>query len=123
MVLRELALTAERAIISSGQLWDGRFVIVRTSGEKKIEVGMLGEHGLRQLLIKSPTLKVGHIPRLVLPTLPAIWGLEGIYQVPHLSYLGENKFVNFLSTFEVNFAPLWPLQPTRFNLRGEESTL
>ena len=75
-----------------------------------VEVSALGEAGLHELREKEAYLEGANIPRAVLPTLPAVRGLEGIRYVPHLCYSkGGNVFNG-----KIRFAPFRPLQATRF---------
>jgi len=66
--------------------------------------------------VRQPDLAFSHLPKCVCPTLPAVRDLEGVYQVPHLSYSRDNKGADGLSINNVQFAPIRPLQATRFTL-------
>ena len=115
LILRELALIEREVRLDGRQLWDGRFRVELTD-QVHLSIGKLGEDGLREVLARQPDVPTHHLPKLVLPTLPAIWDLEGVYQVPHLSYSRDSNGADGLSINNVRFAPIRPLQATRFTL-------
>jgi len=113
LILRELALIEREVELDGQKLWDGRYRAELTD-QVHLSIGKLGEDGLREVLSRQPDVPTHHLPKMVLPTLPAIWDLEGVYQVPHLSYSRDSKGADGLSINNVRFAPIRPLQATRF---------
>lgn len=124
MIYRETALIEEPIPLRNQSIWDGRFSIKGSSNasgnasgsSSAFTVGKLGMEGLRRLRIDCPSLSMGQVPQVVCATLPAIWGLEGVYHVPHLSYSRKSGGVDGPSSFEFRYAPIRPLQATRFTL-------
>jgi tRNA(Ile)-lysidine synthase len=116
LVLRELELIEREVRLDGELLWDGRYRVETTTGWERSSIGKLGEVGVREVLAHQPELVVSHLPKCVCPTLPAIWDLEGVYQVPHLSYSRDSMGVGGLSITNLRFAPIRPLQATRFTL-------
>jgi tRNA(Ile)-lysidine synthase len=116
LVLRELELIERDVMLDGKLLWDGRYRVELTRGRKRLSIGKLGEEGVREVLGCLPNLAGCHLPECVRPTLPAIWDLEGVYQVPHLSYSRDGEGANGLSFNNVQFVPIRPLQATRFTL-------
>jgi tRNA(Ile)-lysidine synthase len=116
LVLRELELIERAARLDGELLWDGRYRVELTTGRERLSIGKLGEDGVHEVLVRQPDLALSHLPKCVCPTLPAVRDLEGVYQVPHLSYSRDNKGADGLSINNVQFAPIRPLQATRFTL-------
>jgi tRNA(Ile)-lysidine synthase len=114
LILRELELIERAARLDGELLWDGRYRVELTTDQGRLSIGKLGEDGVREVLNIQPDLAVSHLPKCVCPTLPAIWDLEGVYQVPHLKYSRDSKGADGLSTNIIKFTPIRPLQATRF---------
>ena len=113
MIFRETELIQGPLPINKNKIhWDGRFLITSNKEMSGLEIRKLGTEGLKLILKERPKLSISHIPRLVLSTLPAIWGLEGVYTVPHLTYSRKNCTIDG----RIQFAPFRPLQATRFTL-------
>lgn len=101
----------------AGGRWDGRFDLRFVTGLcRNCDMRRLGKTGVRQLNALVPRKSMDHVPPVVRPTLPAIWGLEGVCEVPHLSYSRCNGGRNDQIVREVRFAPIRPIQATRFTL-------
>ena len=116
LVVREIGLVAQQAIAVGRVKWDGRFDIDTENSELDCRIGTLGTSGLRAILDDQPELRLDHLPRRVLETLPAVWALERVIEVPHLSYAskvqgGIGKIVR-----NICFAPVRPIQATRFTM-------
>ncbi len=116
LIFRELELIESASRLDRELLWDGRYRVKFKTGREHLSIGKLGEDGVRQVLACQPGLPLGYLPKCVRPTLPAIWDLEGVYQVPHLSYSRDVTGADGLSISNVRFAPIRPLQATRFTL-------
>ena len=112
LIFREAAAIERAMVVSQNSRWDGRFLVELSSPPDDLKISALGEAGLRELRDNEACVKGANIPRAVLPTLPAIRGLEGIRYVPHLCYSkGGEAFDG-----KIRFAPIRPLQATRFTL-------
>jgi len=116
LIFRELELIEKALILDRELLWDGRYRVEFKTGRAHLSIRKLGEDGVHQVLTRQPGLPFGCLPKCVRPTLPAIWDLEGVYQVPHLSYSRDITDADGLSITKVRFAPIRPLQATRFTL-------
>ena len=109
---REIAAIEKSMAVSKNGRWDGRFLIEMSSPTDGFEISALGEAGFHELRENDEFVERANMPRAVLPTLPAIRGLEGIRYVPHLCYSkGGDPFDG-----KIRFAPIRPLQATRFTL-------
>ena len=112
LIIRETSAIEKSMAISKNGRWDGRFLVEMSSPSEGLEVSALGEAGLHELRENEAFIEGLNIPRAVLPTLPAVRGLEGIRYVPHLCYSkGGDAFGG-----KIRFAPIRPLQATRFTL-------
>ena len=112
LIIREPAAIEKSMTVSNNGLWDGRFLVEMRSPSDGFVISALGEAGLHELRDNEACVESANIPRAVLPTLPAVRGLEGIRYVPHLCYSkGGNAFGG-----KIRFAPFRPLQATRFTL-------
>ena len=112
LIIRETAASEKSMAVSKSGRWDGRFLVEMRSPSDGFEISALGEAGLHELRENEAFIEGLNIPRAVLPTLPAVRGLEGIRYVPHLCYSkGGDAFGG-----KIRFAPFRPLQATRFTL-------
>ena len=112
LIIREIAAIEKSMALSKNGRWDGRFLIETSSPADGFEISALGEAGFHELRENDEFVERANMPRAVLPTLPAIRGLEGIRYVPHLCYSeGGDAFDG-----KIRFAPIRPLQATRFAL-------
>jgi tRNA(Ile)-lysidine synthase len=115
LVIRELAAAAQPVTLSPGAhcMWDSRFCIAlpATAGSA-MTVGHLGREGVAGLgrLLQKPL--PGGLPRLIYPTLPAVWDEHGLAAVPHLSYRREDEMV----LPEIRFRPANPLTRAGFTV-------
>ena len=112
LIFRETASIERSKAVTKNGRWDGRFLVEMSSPSDGFEISALGEAGLHELREDEACIEGANIPRAVLPTLPAIRGLEGIRYVPHLCYSkGGEEFDG-----KIRFVPKRPLQATRFTL-------
>ena len=115
LVIRELAAAAQPVTLSPGAdcIWDSRFCIaLPTTAGSAMTVGCLGREGvagLGRLLQRPPR---GGLPRLIYPTLTAVWDEHGLAVVPHLGYRREDGMV----LPEVRFRPANPLTRAGFTV-------
>jgi tRNA(Ile)-lysidine synthase len=92
LILREArGLAPALAVGRAPVTWDGRFTIVarhaRPRGSREsVTIGALGEADGRALHKAVPALELGALPRLALPTLPALRDDGGLLAVPHLGW-------------------------------------
>jgi tRNA(Ile)-lysidine synthase len=88
LALRETARAAPPLALAPGMsaMWDRRFAAnLSATAPGPVTVGLLGARDVAAL----PRLAVADdnpLPRLVYPTLPAVWDDAGLAAVPHLSY-------------------------------------
>lgn len=69
-------------------LWDGRYGIrisAKGAAPAGLRVGALGT-GARRALPKKAAELLLQLPPVARPVLPAFWGVDGLYAVPHLKY-------------------------------------
>ena len=116
LVIREIGLVHKSAAACGRIKWDGRFDIDIRWENLDYKIQTLGSFGLRSILKDHSDIELNHIPMRVLETLPAVWGLEGVIEVPHLNYSkgvlnGNEKIVH-----NICFAPICPIQATRFTI-------
>jgi tRNA(Ile)-lysidine synthase len=91
LVLREIARAAPPAPVVPGAcfLWDRRFAVLadEAAGGRQ-SIGYLGRAGAAELG-RQARLSPGGLPRLVYPTLPAIWDNAAVAAVPRLDHRRE----------------------------------
>ena len=114
LVMRELARAKEPVRLAPGEsvFWDRRFnIALPPAGNTPLTIGYLGPAGVAQLnrLAARPPRQT-HLPRLLLPVLPAARDDSGIAAVPHLGYRREG--VEALPKFI--FRPVNPLTRADF---------
>jgi tRNA(Ile)-lysidine synthase len=88
LVLREVARTAPSLVLTPGMsaLWDHRFFAsLPANAPRAIAIGALGAEGVAALGRNSIDPD-NPLPRLIYPTLPAIWDEAELVAVPHLSW-------------------------------------
>jgi len=115
LVLRELADAAGPMRLTPGTRfsWDGRFsVALPTAATGAVTVGYLGRSGVVALNRHCPAPHRSRLPRLIYPTLPAVWDGEGIAAVPHLGYRRERN----PALAEFAFQPVNPLTRAGFTV-------
>jgi tRNA(Ile)-lysidine synthase len=108
LVVREAAAARGRLEIGApgGAVWDERFSIkVRDRGPQSLAIGALGADGWRSVAAAAPGLRDVPVPAAVRPTLPALFDLEGVLAVPHLSYRRRGADPDSLKRVSVTFCP------------------
>ena len=88
LALRETARAAPSLTLAPGEtgLWDRRFMADMSAAAPGLAtIGALGTAGVAALR-SQPIEDDNPLPRLVYPTLPAIWDERGLVAVPHLSW-------------------------------------
>jgi tRNA(Ile)-lysidine synthase len=88
LALREAAHTAPSLVLVPGRsvLWDHRFrATLPLAAREAVIIGALGPAGVADLPADVMTAD-NPLPRLVFPSLPAIWDGEGLAAVPHLGF-------------------------------------
>ena len=88
LVLRERARAAPPLALAPGMsaLWDRRFAVHLTAtASRPVTIRQLGAAGVAALREDRIVLD-NSLPRLIYPTLPAIWDEHGLASVPHLFY-------------------------------------
>jgi tRNA(Ile)-lysidine synthase len=88
LILREARGLAPAVAIGRAPVtWDGRFTMaLRRSRRGPVMIGALGESDGQALRAAEPALELGVLPRLALPTLPALRDAAGLLAVPHLGW-------------------------------------
>jgi tRNA(Ile)-lysidine synthase len=115
LVLRELASAAGPFRLTPGArfLWDGRFsVFLPAEANGAVTVDYLGASGVVGLNRSWRPPRGISLPRLVYPTLPAVWDGEGIAAVPHLGY----RRAQSSALPEFSFRPINPLTRGAFTV-------
>ncbi len=101
LILRETRGLAPAVPVSRAPvLWDGRFTVtVRRGGA--VTVGALTEAGWREL--RALGVEPGGLPRLLLPTVPALRDAKGLLAVPHLAWrrAGKRQAVEALDDYVI----------------------
>jgi tRNA(Ile)-lysidine synthase len=90
---REAARMAPPVALSPGAeiVWDGRFrAEVAADAAPGLTLGALGPHGWRRIANLAGG-GLPPVPAAVRPTLPAVYGADGISAVPHLGYNRSNE--------------------------------
>ena len=90
LIVREAGAIRDTVTVRSAGsvLWDGRFVL-RIAGRghgENLSVRALGTAGWAAVAAADKTLRSLRIPPAVRPTLPALFDLDGVREVPHLMY-------------------------------------
>jgi tRNA(Ile)-lysidine synthase len=88
LVLRERARAAPPLTLAPGMsaLWDRRFAVhLPATASRPVTIRQLGAAGVAALREDRIVLD-NSLPRLIYPTLPAIWDEHGLASVPHLFY-------------------------------------
>jgi tRNA(Ile)-lysidine synthase len=123
LVCRENRRPPSRLAVAPGAqvLWDERFKVRLKDSEKKGSapsawLARLGRVGWAEVVSERPELKKTHIPWPARVTLPALWGAEGVFEVPHLGYRDEKKAPPGLEIEKISFFPPNALPATEFYL-------
>jgi hypothetical protein len=88
LALREAARAARPLVLAPGMsaVWDHRFFAsLPVNAPGPVTIGGLGATGVA-VLGRTSIEPDNPLPRLVYPTLPAIWDEEELIAVPHLSW-------------------------------------
>jgi tRNA(Ile)-lysidine synthase len=113
LVMRELAQAAPpiRLEPKDRVIWDRRFKVTSPpTASGRFTIAYLGLDGVAQLNRLAPQLRRSRLPRLLLPSFPAVWDDNGIAAVPHLGF--RRQGVGALP--QVIFQPVNPLTPAGF---------
>ena len=93
--------------------WDGRFVLAFAprfpQARGPVRLRALGSRGWAELIQRAPDLRASPIPGPVRPSLPALYDLEGVLAVPHLSYGRASREAGTVYVRQLAFRPQWPL--------------
>src|SRR3546814_8492817 len=87
LVCRESAAAREVTPASGEIVWDGRFRVRIEGRSEGAVIRRLGREGWAVVVSARPELRHSPVPAAVRPTLPALWTLDGLASVPHLSYV------------------------------------
>jgi tRNA(Ile)-lysidine synthase len=88
LALRETTRAAPPLSLQPGMsgMWDGRFAVsLSASAPRAVTIAPLGVDGVA-MLGRHAIDDDNPLPRLIYPTLPAIWDAGGLAAVPHLGY-------------------------------------
>ncbi len=111
LVVREPAAATQRlAVAGPGRfLWDGRFTVrVGGSGSWPPEgyvLARLGSDGWRAVAAAAPAVRDVPIPPAARPALPALFDLEGVLAVPHLTYRRRGVYPDSVMRVSATFCP------------------
>jgi hypothetical protein len=86
--------------------WDGRFA-VRIAGRPgpQTRLGALGAAGWAALTATDKSLKKNAVPAVARCVLPALWDLDGVLDVPHLSYRRQGADADSVGVVSAVFRP------------------
>lgn len=111
LVTREPAAAEERlAITGPGRFrWDGRFAI-RVEGKgawpaQPLILAKLGSDGWRMVAAEMPAARDLPIPPVARLSLPALFDLEGVLTVPHLTYRRRGGYPVSVMRVSATFCP------------------
>ncbi|HVJ53886.1 MAG TPA: tRNA lysidine(34) synthetase TilS [Aliidongia sp.] len=106
LVHREPAATAPPVLLPEcGELvWDRRFSVVNR-GAPGIEIGLLGGDGVAALHAIAPRAVDPHLPKAVLPSLPALRQDGRLVSIPHLGWHEAGVSIDI----EVRWRPARPV--------------
>jgi tRNA(Ile)-lysidine synthase len=120
LILRECAAVGSALPVSGSglYLWDGRFaVVIAGSGDTAGHtLRALGPAGWAALARADKALRDLPIPAAVRPTLPALWDLEGVKEVPHLLYRRRGGDPDSVRAVSVAFRPVHSLAGAGFGV-------
>lgn len=97
LISREVRTKVSPVDIQFGKTiyWDHRFKVTFSEaggdGSTAHKLGFLGRHGWQSVLQDAPELANRHEPFTVKISLPTIFDLDGIFQIPHLGYIRAGK--------------------------------
>lgn len=111
LVVREPAAVTERlSVAGPGRfLWDGRFAVrVEGAGPRPTEpfvLARLGSDGWRAVAAEMPAARDMPVPAAARPSLPALFDLEGVLAVPHLTYRRRGVYPVSVMRVSATFCP------------------
>jgi len=110
LLSREPAAMAASVPLRGGETvgWDGRFAITAGGVARPLRIAPLGGEGWRTVSKAFGRTGHGAIPPPVGPTLPAVWDLDGLLAVPHLSFQRSIAAGRQEERFSVRFDPAQP---------------
>lgn len=115
LICREAAAIQEPVAAAGGAVWDSRFRIAAdrspSSGRR---IGRLGRRGWEKLVHECPELRKMGLPAAVRQALPAVWALDEVIAVPHLSYRWNREKPKASPADEIAFQPARPLSAAAF---------
>ena len=110
LICREPSAAASAAPAVDGAVWDGRFRLsVSGPVQPGAELRALGTGGWAEVVSASPDLRGAGVPPPVRPSLPAVWGLDGVLAVPHLKYRRNTPGGEAFEVENIAFHPARPL--------------
>ena len=115
LALRELAAAAAPVTLVPGErcAWDRRYSLALAKAAKETStIGYLGTAGVVELHRRVGEPASCPLPRVIYPTLPAVWDERGLAAVPSLGYRREQRMV----LPEVRFQPSNPLTRAGFTV-------
>lgn len=117
LVFREAGAVEDVAAAVGNVLWDGRFRLDCPATRPGLEIRKLGQPGWQQVVQDRPALRSAPLPAAVRASLPAVWGLDGVLEVPHLCYVRTAERADDAIVRNISFAPLRSIQATRFTMQ------
>ena len=109
MIVREsAAIAAPQAVGGPGEYgWDGRFLLSLAGRivPPGAAIRALGDTGWRDLPDQAKALRSLSVPPPVRATLPALYDLEGVVQVPHLTYRRKGVDPDSVTVVSAAFRP------------------
>ena len=115
LVCRESAAVGEPVAARDGVVWDGRFRLA-TGGcvPNGVRIAKLGSDGWGQLARARSGLRKIDLPAAVRVSLPAVWDLDEVVAVPHLSHRQDRENSKALPVEDIAFVPVRPLSAAAF---------
>ncbi len=111
------AVTDDMVLQGGGDLiWDRRFRIRADSGDYRVR--RLGQDGRSDVTQAYRRHSAQLVPAAVLPSMPAIFDLDGMVAVPHLNFVRKNGGEPALKGLAVDFRPAHSLSPAGFAFAG-----
>ncbi len=120
LVCREAAAANQAVVLTIGRsaLWDGRFVVTlgrRSRGSRRrYSIRRLGTDGWAEIVVHRPELRDVAIPFPARASLPALWDLDGVAEVPHLGFVRSGRDPGHQTGFSADFRPSQPLGAAPF---------
>ncbi len=117
IICREAAAIHDPVAALDGVVWDGRFRLHLVGdplpGECRID--RLGQAGWAQLVCARSELNRTGLPADVRRSLPAVWALDEVIAVPHLSYRWARDESGAAAAGAIAFLPTRPLSAAAFD--------